>query len=68
MLIPYSRVMRNPTLKAEIKSKQLGDRYSFGFPLYAVGRILAFRAHLVAVGEDQAAHIEMTRDKRVDAQ
>ena len=65
MLIPYSRVMRNPTLKAEIKSKQLGDHYSFGFPLYAVGQcadILAFRAHLVPVGEDQAAHIEMTRE------
>ena len=65
MLIPYARVMRNPTLKAEIVSKQLGDHYSFGFPLYAVGQcadILAFRAHLVPVGEDQAAHIEMTRE------
>jgi len=65
MLIPYSRVMRNPTLKDEIRSKQLGDHYSFGFPLYAVGQcadILTFRAHLVPVGEDQAAHIEMTRE------
>jgi tryptophanyl-tRNA synthetase len=65
MLIPFSRVMRNPTLKAEITSKQLGDHYSFGFPLYAVGQcadILAFRADLVPVGEDQAAHIEMTRE------
>ncbi|KAB2902218.1 MAG: tryptophan--tRNA ligase, partial [Kofleriaceae bacterium] len=65
MLIPFSRVMRNPTLKAEITSKQLGDHYSFGFPLYAVGQcadILAFRADLVPVGEDQAAHVEMTRE------
>jgi tryptophanyl-tRNA synthetase len=65
MLIPYTRVMRNPTLKDEIRSKQLGDHYSFGFPLYAVGQcadILAFRADLVPVGEDQAAHIEMTRE------
>lgn len=65
MLIPFSRVMRNPTLKAEITAKQLGDHYSFGFPLYAVGQcadILAFRAHLVPVGEDQAPHIEMTRE------
>lgn len=65
MLIPFARVMRNPTLKAEIISKQLGDHYSFGFPLYAVGQcadILAFRADLVPVGEDQAAHIEMTRE------
>ena len=38
--------MRNPTLKDEIKVKNLGDNYSFGFPLYAVGQtadILAFR-------------------------
>lgn len=65
MLIPFSRVMRNPTLKDEITTKQLGDHYSFGFPLYAVGQcadILAFRANLVPVGEDQAPHIEMTRE------
>lgn len=65
MLLPFARVMRNPTLKAEIISKQLGEHYSFGFPLYAVGQcadILAFRADLVPVGEDQAAHIEMTRE------
>jgi tryptophanyl-tRNA synthetase len=65
MLIPYARVMRNPTLKAEITSKQLGEHYSFGFPLYTVGQcadILAFRAELVPVGEDQAPHLEMTRE------
>jgi tryptophanyl-tRNA synthetase len=65
MLVPFSRVMRNPTLKAEIKNKQLGDHYSFGFPLYAVGQcadILAFGANLVPVGDDQVAHIEMTRE------
>ena len=65
MLIPYARVMRNPTLKAELASKGLGEHYSFGFPLYTVGQcadILAFRAQLVPVGEDQSAHIEMCRE------
>ncbi|MEM9083903.1 MAG: tryptophan--tRNA ligase [Planctomycetota bacterium] len=65
MLVPFNRVMRNPTLKTEIDSKGLGDTYSFGFPMYAVGQcadILAFRAHLVPVGEDQKAHIEMCRE------
>lgn len=65
MLVPFNRVMRNPTLKAEIEAKNLGDHYSFGFPLYAVGQcadILAFRAELVPVGEDQEAHIEMCRE------
>ncbi len=65
MLIPFNRVMRNPTLKTEIDSKGLGDQYSFGFPMYAVGQcadILAFRPELVPVGEDQVAHIEMCRE------
>lgn len=65
MLLPFNRVMRNPTLKTEIESKDLGDKYSFGFPMYAVGQcadILAFRPVYVPVGEDQVAHIEMCRE------
>jgi tryptophanyl-tRNA synthetase len=65
MLLPFSRVMRNPTLKDELEIKGLGDKYSFGFPLYAVGQcadILVFRPSLVPVGEDQLAHIEMCRE------
>lgn len=65
MLLPFNRVMRNPTLKTEIDSKGLGDTYSFGFPMYAVGQcadILAFRPVYVPVGEDQVAHIEMCRE------
>jgi tryptophanyl-tRNA synthetase len=65
MLLPFNRVMRNPTLKDEIKVKGLGENYSFGFPLYAVGQtadILAFRAHSVPVGEDQVPHLELTRE------
>jgi len=65
MLIPFNKVMRNPTLKTEIESKGLGDTYPFGFPMYAVGQcadILTFRPDLVPVGEDQEAHIEMCRD------
>ena len=65
MLLPFNRVLRNPTLKDEIKVKGLGDNYSFGFPLYAVGQtadILAFRANSVPVGEDQVPHLELTRE------
>lgn len=65
MLLPYSRVMRNPTIKDEIRDKGLGDNYAFGFPLYSVGQcadILAFRPDIVPVGEDQEAHLEMTRE------
>tara|TARA_B100000902_G_C27195705_1_gene856364 strand:+ start:157 stop:1203 length:1047 start_codon:yes stop_codon:yes gene_type:complete len=65
MLLPFNRVMRNPTLKEELKIKNLGENYSFGFPLYAVGQtadILAFKAHSVPVGEDQIPHLELTRE------
>ncbi len=65
MLLPFNRVMRNPTLTQELKDKGLGDKHSFGFPLYAVGQtadILAFRPDVVPVGEDQAPHLEMTRE------
>ncbi|MCC6238929.1 MAG: tryptophan--tRNA ligase [Phycisphaerales bacterium] len=65
MLVPFNRVMRNPTLKDEIRDKGLGDNYPFGFPLYAVGQcadILAFRPQLVPVGEDQLPHLELSRE------
>src|SRR3990167_8488246 len=65
MLIPYPRVMRNPTVKDEIRDKKLGDNYPFGFLLYPVGQtadILAFRPEIVPVCEDQVPHIEMTRE------
>ncbi|HSW71709.1 MAG TPA: tryptophan--tRNA ligase [Gammaproteobacteria bacterium] len=65
MLVPFPRLMRNPTIKDEIRDKGLGDNYSFGFLLYPIGQvadILAFRPEVVPVGEDQAPHLEMTRE------
>lgn len=65
MLVPSSRVMRNPTLKDEIRDKGLGDSYPFGFLLYPVSQvadILAFRTDIVPVGEDQEPLLEMARE------
>lgn len=65
MLIPYPRLMRNPTIKDEIRDKQLGENYSMGFLLYPimqVADILAFRPDVVPVGEDQIPHLELTRE------
>jgi tryptophanyl-tRNA synthetase len=65
MLIPYSRHMRNPTIKNEIRDKNLGDQYSFGFLLYPVlqvADILAMKGVCVPVGEDQIPHLELTRE------
>ena len=64
MLLPFNVVMKNPTIKDEIRDKGLGDNYSFGFPMYAVGQtadILTFRPEIVPVGEDQLPHLELTR-------
>ncbi len=65
MLVPYPRVMRNPTIKDEIRDKGLGENYPFGFLLYPISQvadILAFRPEIVPVGEDQIPHIELTRE------
>lgn len=65
MLVPYPRVMRNPTIKDEIRDKGLGDNYPFGFLLYPISQvadILVFRPQIVPVGEDQIPHLELTRE------
>jgi tryptophanyl-tRNA synthetase len=65
LLVPYPRLMRNPTIKDEIRDKGLGDNYSVGFLLYPVSQvadILAFRPQVVPVGEDQVPHLELTRE------
>jgi len=65
MLISHNRALRNPTLKQEIKDKNMGDTYSMGFvnfPLLQAADILCVNADLVPVGEDQLPHIELTRE------
>lgn len=65
MLIPFPRLMRNPTIKDEIRDKKLGDNYSMGYlwyPIMQVADILAFRANVVPVGEDQVPHLELARE------
>ncbi len=55
---------RNPTLKSELDSLPV-ERRTVGFynyPMSQVADILLPRAHLVPVGEDQAPHLEMTRE------
>ena len=65
MLVPLARILRNPTIKSEIRDKKLDDNYPFGFLLYPIGQvadILSIRANLVPVGEDQIPHLELTRE------
>lgn len=65
MLVSHNRVLRNPTIKEEIRDKNLGDNYSLGFinfPLLQVADILCVKADLVPVGEDQMPHVELTNE------
>ncbi len=65
MIVSHARVMRNPTLKEEIKVKNMGENYSLGFvnfPVFQVADILCVNADLVPVGEDQVPHLELTRE------
>ncbi|HLD51407.1 tryptophan--tRNA ligase [candidate division WWE3 bacterium RIFOXYC1_FULL_40_10] len=65
MLVSHNRALRNPTLKEEIKDKNMGDNYSLGFvnfPIMQAADILCVNAHLVPVGEDQLPHVELTRE------
>lgn len=64
-LVTLERVMRNPTVKDEIKQKGFGKNVPAGFVMYPVSQaadITAFGAHLVPVGEDQLPMIEQTRE------
>jgi len=65
MFVSYPRIMRVPTIKDEIREKDLGDNYSMGylnFPTLMAADILSVGADLVPVGEDQKPMIELTRD------
>ena len=65
MLTSHNRALRNPTLKEEIRDKNLGDTFSLGFvnfPILQAADILGVKADLVPVGEDQLPHIELTRE------
>lgn len=64
-LVTLERVLRNPTVKDEIKQKGFEKNIPAGFAVYPVSQaadITAFAANLVPVGEDQLPMIEQTRE------
>jgi len=64
-LVTLNRVLRNPTVKDEIKQKGFEETVPAGFAMYPVSQaadITAFRANLVPVGADQLPMIEQTRE------
>lgn len=62
-MVTQQRLMRNPTVKDEIKYKKLNPSVGFiNYPILQAADILAFNADLVPVGEDQLPMIEQTRE------
>jgi tryptophanyl-tRNA synthetase len=64
-LVTVARLQRNPTVKEEMKQKDLESQVPAGFLCYPVSQaadITAFKANLVPVGEDQKPMIEQTNE------
>ena len=65
MITPLAWLERVPTYKdqqAKLKDKDLATYGFLGYPLLQSADILIYRAGLVPVGEDQVAHVELTRE------
>lgn len=64
-LVSVARLERNPTIKDEVRQKNMKDAIPAGFFCYPVSQaadILAFKADLVPAGEDQNPMIEQTNE------
>jgi tryptophanyl-tRNA synthetase len=65
MITPLGWLERVPTYKdqqAQLKEKDLATYGFLGYPLLQSADILIYRPAYVPVGEDQVAHVEMTRE------
>jgi tryptophanyl-tRNA synthetase len=65
MITPLGWVERVPTYKEQrdnIKDKDLGTYGFLGYPVLQSADILIYKADFVPVGEDQVAHVELTRE------
>jgi tryptophanyl-tRNA synthetase len=65
MVTPVSWLERVPTYKDQqekLKERDLATYGFLGYPLLQAADILIYRPAFVPVGEDQVAHVEMTRE------
>lgn len=65
MITPLGWLERVPTYKEQrdnIQGKDLGTYGFLGYPLLQAADILIYQADFVPVGEDQVAHVELTRE------
>ena len=65
MVTPLPWLERVPTFKdqqAQIEDKDLNTYGFLGYPLLQTADIIVYRANFVPVGEDQASHLELSRE------
>ena len=65
MMTPLGWLERVPTYKEQIRELQQRDLNTYGFlgyPVLQTADILLYRADFVPVGEDQASHLELSRE------
>lgn len=65
MMVPLGWLERVPTykeMKQELSDKDLNTYGFLGYPVLQSSDILLYKAGLVPVGEDQVAHLELTRE------
>ena len=65
MITPLGWLERVPTYKDQqekLKERDLSTYGFLGYPLLQSADILVYKAGMVPVGEDQVAHVEMTRE------
>ena len=65
MITPLPWLERNPTYKEQLRELTQKDVYTYGFlgyPVLQAADILMYKANGVPVGEDQAPHVELTRE------
>ncbi|MFP4086725.1 MAG: tryptophan--tRNA ligase [Desulfobacteraceae bacterium] len=65
MITPLPWLERNPTYKEQLRELTQRDLYTYGFlgyPVLQAADILMYKANGVPVGEDQAPHVELTRE------
>lgn len=65
MIVPLPWLERVPTFKDQqdqLKEKDLNTYGFFGYPVLQTADIIVYRAAYVPVGEDQASHLELSRE------
>lgn len=65
MITPLGWLERVPTYKEQIRqldNRDLGTYGFLGYPVLQTSDIILYRAHYVPVGEDQASHLELSRE------